>query len=175
LLVGFNWLTLDQFPPEAFSALRRFLSLFSWEYEPMTQMKNYWNVLAVLLAIGLWASSAVASGITYTTLSYLGAFETFAGGISGNDIVGWYESRSAYNGFLYNGSTWTTLDDPLAVTSPPIGTCATDIDGNNIVGYFYGPNGFQGFVATVPEPSTFALLSVGAAAFIAYRWRRRGK
>ena len=35
------------------------------------------------------------------------------------------------NDFLYDGSTWTTLDDPLGV-----GTFAYGIDGDNIVGFY---------------------------------------
>ncbi len=64
----------------------------------------------------------------------LGVNGTAAYGIDGNNIVGSY-TTSSYNtyGFLYNGSTYTTLSDPLAVH----GTVAWGISGNNIVGYYY--------------------------------------
>ena len=52
-----------------------------------------------------------------------------------------HDSSGNTNGFLYNGSTYTTLNDPLAV-----GTVAWGISGNNIVGYYAdssgNPNGF---------------------------------
>src|SRR5208337_4579084 len=64
------------------------------------------------------------------------AFGTQAYGISGNNIVGdYYDSSSNEHGFLYNGSTWTTIDDPLASAGVD-GTQANGISGNNIVGYY---------------------------------------
>ena len=90
---------------------------------------------------------------------------TFATGISGGNIVGWYVDGSGYNhGFLYNGSTYTTLDDPNGVGS----TYAQGIDGKNIVGWYVDTNGYtHGFIyngstyATLDDPngvgSTYAL------------------
>ena len=46
-------------------------------------------------------------------------------------IVGSYDNGSGSHAFLYNGTTWTTLDYP-GVTA--ILTSATDISGTNIVG-----------------------------------------
>jgi len=58
---------------------------------------------------------------------------TFASGISGGNIVGWYVDMSGdTHGFLYNGSTYATLDDPNGVGS----TYAQGISGNNIVGFY---------------------------------------
>ena len=63
---------------------------------------------------------------------------TFPSGISGGNIVGWYVDANGYaHGFLYNGSTYTTLDDPHGVGS----TYAQGIDGSNIVGWYVDSNG----------------------------------
>ena len=64
--------------------------------------------------------------------------ELTAIGISGNNIVGTYvDSSGNNNGFLYNGSTYTTLNDPLGV----YGTFVDGIDGNNIVGSYTDSTG----------------------------------
>jgi hypothetical protein len=101
-------------------------------------------------------------------------------GISGNNIVGFYlDSSDNAHGFLYNDSTqtYTTLDDPLA-GSGYFGTYACGISGNNIVGYYQDSSGQEhGFETTIPtpEPSTFALLSVGAICLGGYSLRLRRK
>jgi probable HAF family extracellular repeat protein len=52
----------------------------------------------------------------YFTLDDPSATEgTFALGINdAGQIVGFYKNASGYHGFLLSGSTYTTLDDPLA-------------------------------------------------------------
>ncbi len=92
-------------------------------------------------------------------------------GISGNDIVGIYQTATATHGFLYDGSTFTTLDDPLGQD-----TYIEGISGNTIVGWYDGPGvggmDTHGFIATIPEPSGCAIL--GSAAFcILALWRVR--
>ena len=63
---------------------------------------------------------------------------TFASGVDGDNIVGWYVDANGYtHGFLYNGSTYTTLDDPDGVGS----TFAQGISGDNIVGYYIDHSG----------------------------------
>ena len=110
---------------------------------------------------------------SYTTFDVPSSIDTTIFGIDGNEIVGSY-TDSSYNdhGFFYNGQTFTTLDDPFAGVN---GTIANGVSGNTVVGYYFdSSNAEHGFVATiVPEPSTFALLSVGAVALIGYRWNRR--
>jgi hypothetical protein len=118
---------------------------------------------AVLL---ITATMNAQAQYNYSTLSVPGASVTYASGISGNNIVGSYGNGSADLGFLYNGSTYTTLSLPGA----PDG-----IDGNNIVGsYSNGSGDTYGFLATpVPEPSVLGLLAVGAAALLVRRRKQR--
>jgi len=83
---------------------------------------------------------------TTTTLNRPGASGTTIYGISGNNVVGHSdpppESIGYNGGFLYNGTTWTTLQAPGEPA--PVDTWVTDIDGGNIVGYYrvWGDHGF---------------------------------
>ena len=74
---------------------------------------------------------------------------TQAGGISGNNVVGYYYDASGHpNGFLYNilTSTYTTLDDPLGAGGVNQGTVATSISGSNVVGFYVdSSNDYHGF------------------------------
>jgi len=110
---------------------------------------------------------------SYTTLDDpLATNGTVLNGISGNTIVGGYEDGTGDHGFLYDGTSYTTLDDPLATK----GTFANGINGNNIVGYYIDATGNHGFIATpTPEPSTLALLGVGAFGLLRYAVRQRKK
>ena len=84
---------------------------------------------------------------------------TFAQGISGNVIVGFYQNPigEVDHGFIYNMQTqaWTTLDDPNAL----IGTVAYGVSGNIVVGmYDNAAHGFMynmqtGVYTTVDDPS----------------------
>jgi hypothetical protein len=63
---------------------------------------------------------------------------TFASGVSGDNVVGWYIDTNGYtHGFRYNGQTYTTLDDPNGVGA----TFAQGIDGDNIVGFYSDSKG----------------------------------
>ena len=96
---------------------------------------------------------ALASGnlfaTTFATLDDpLATSATFALGISGNNVV-WllrYATDHGSHGFVYNGSTYITLDDPLAGPQQVVGTFAAGISGNKVVGYYYDasdePHGF---------------------------------
>ncbi len=100
----------------------------------------------------------------------MGTQGTFAYGIFGGNIVGYFnDSAGDSHGFLYNGSGYTTLDDPFGAD----GTVAYGISGNNIVGGYTDASGnSHGFVASVPEPSAFVLAALGVLGVIA--WRLRG-
>src|SRR3989344_5571828 len=71
---------------------------------------------------------------------------TIAEGISDNNIVGYFaDSSGRSHGYLYDGTTWTTLDAPGA--NPTFGTDAEGISGGNIVGSYadsvtISPRGF---------------------------------
>ena len=99
------------------------------------------------LVAAVMLSAAVASpslAITYTTLDFPGGTSTEAHGIDGSNIVGSYtDATTKPHGFLYNGSTYTTLDDPLGTQ----GTIAYGISGSKVVGTYYDATGNgQGFL-----------------------------
>lgn len=102
-----------------------------------------------------------------------GALGTFVNGIYGNVVVGYYyDSNYLGHGFLYDGTTYTTIDDPLGVK----GTAINGIDGNNLVGSYVDGNGVEhGFEAALaPEPSTLDLLGAGLLIFAWATHRRAG-
>lgn len=95
-------------------------------------MKTLYTTLAVC---GLLLASVVSQtngAWTWTTLDCpLGAFTTLKG-VFGNKIVGCYEtSTPGRHGFLYDGTTWSTLEPPGA-----LGSDATAICSNGVVGYY---------------------------------------
>jgi hypothetical protein len=122
--------------------------------------------LAVLL-LSLAGITPVRADLSYTTLTDPLAGSgfgqgTFAQGVSGNTIVGYYQdSKGKINGFSYNGSTYTALDHPLA--NDQQGTQAYGVSGNSIVGYYEQKtstqSGFHGFIyngstyTTVDDPA----------------------
>ena len=95
---------------------------------------------------------------------------TVARGVSGNDIVGYYQNEGGAYAFLYDGSTYTTLAPPGSTDA-----IAWGIDDSNIVGSYTDSSGIgHGFVASiVPEPSTFTLLGVAAVALSGCLCRHR--
>ena len=90
----------------------------------------------------------------YTTLDAPNASGgTFANGIDGGNIVGYY-TDSATHGFLYNGASYTTLDDPMSAGS----TYALGISGGATVGYYIdSSNVAHGFIATLTTNFTFSI------------------
>ena len=103
-----------------------------------------------MAVVMLAAGSAVQAQTQYqfTTLDDpLGTEGTILNGTSGNIIVGQYtDSLGVHHGFLSSGSTFKTLDDPLAGNGANQGTIVTGIDGGNVVGtYTNGQNVLNGF------------------------------
>jgi hypothetical protein len=104
---------------------------------------------------------------TYTTLSMPGEQWTDAQGIDGNNIVGSYYANESWQGFLYDGTSYTTLNPPGSYTH------ATGISGGDIVGTYEDASRTHSFLATppsiefVPEPSSFGLLALGVAILLA--------
>ena len=105
-----------------------------------TYKTQFLTILAALIAAGITAQAQY----TYTTLDDPSGHH-MAQGISGTNIVGYYlgHQRQHFHGFLYNGSTWTMLDDPLADSGFAIGTEALGISGTNIVGFYQDINGIS--------------------------------
>lgn len=77
-----------------------------------------------------------------------GATGTAALGIDGSTIVGTFTNASGGHGFVYNGSAYTTLDDPSASgTSPFYGeTSANGISGSTAVGSYHSGSLTYGFI-----------------------------
>ena len=73
---------------------------------------------------------------------------TFVAGISGSDLSGYYtDAAGTRHGFIYNGTSYTTLDDPNAGTGSGHGTEVSGIDGNNVVGsYSISGTDLHGFI-----------------------------
>jgi hypothetical protein len=93
-------------------------------------------------------SGVVTQAATWTTLDDPVAVNgTYAMGISGNNIVGYYsDANHVTHGFMYDGRNYKTLDDPWG----NYGTQANGIDGANIVGgYHQKLRGWGGSYTTV--------------------------
>jgi len=124
--------------------------------------------LAILL---LAAAIARADTITsYTTLDdpLANTSGIRVWGVSGNNVVGYYmDSSSVEHGFLYNGGTYTTLDNPSASQMTYYGTTAFGISGNNIVGTYSSDGASLGFLyngstyATLNNPSGTSTAAYG--------------
>lgn len=97
----------------------------------------------------------IYDGTSYVTIDHPLASNTQAyvnhsagtsiSGISGSTVVGSYgDSAGISHGFVYNGSSFQTVDDPLGLGG--LGTWACGISGNNIVGWYldssFHPHGF---------------------------------
>jgi hypothetical protein len=165
----------------------------------VTTMDNPHSGIQQYSAIGGTLPSAISGSTvigSYTTLgdphSFLyenGTFTdildpaatgaTFAQGIFGDTIVGFYDDAGGLkmNGFIETGGVFTTLDLGISipffpsssVTAFPAlftssGTQLYGISGSTIVGAFSdGSGGSIGFIATlVPEPASIALLAIPA-------------
>jgi hypothetical protein len=103
------------------------------------------------------------NGITWTPLSFIPVvYNPIPRGIDGSNIVGQYLNH----GFLYDGTTCTTIDKPGATDTEIHG-----IDGIYLVGSYYDGMSSHGFIYTVPEPASAAIMILGAT-LIATKRRR---
>jgi PEP-CTERM motif len=89
------------------------------------------------------AAVVPAFAFVYTPINYSGNNPAHPLGIDGSNIVGNYTDGTVGHGFLYNGSSYTTLDDPLGIQGS---TSPHAIYGHNIVGTYTDalsiPHGF---------------------------------
>ena len=141
--------------------------------------KGYFHVIAGSLTLFLCVSVQAATSYTYTSIDYPEATATYAYGIDGDNIVGYYKDSNyiAY-GFKYDGSSYTALDvDIEGVTVSQ--TYAYGIDGSNIVGHYFtsatGYHGFQAVVVPLPTSAWMGLaLLAGIGGYGVVRRRIRG-
>jgi hypothetical protein len=116
------------------------------------------------LIVGEYSSSGhgfVYDGTAFTTIDTAGP-QTTIHGISGDDLVGFQrDSKSNLRAFWYDGSVFTALEPPGVKYGFVTGAVARGIDDNTMVGYYnIGGGQTRGFIATIPEPSTLALLGL---------------
>jgi hypothetical protein len=94
------------------------------------------RLIAICVGVMMFGMSYAIAG-TWTTIDAPGASSTSIKGISGNNLVGYYEIPHADkpHGFIYNltNQSWTTLDKTGADW-----TIINGIDGNNLVGNYGG-------------------------------------
>jgi hypothetical protein len=108
---------------------------------------HYRRIYAFIQTLGLVigiAGSSQASGLTFTTVEFPGAEWTEVDGISGSTVIGTYFVAGAgQHGFIYNGSTFATLDFPGKTNNDHL---LTGISGGTITGNYieYNPtNGYE--------------------------------
>src|SRR5689334_16004116 len=104
-------------------------------------MKRAMLMLAIL-ALLLGSVGQTKAGFV-TLNDPLATGGTFAQGISGSNVVGYYQDGTGDHGFLYDGTSYITLDDPQAFVG---NTFTTGISGSNVVGYYNDKTGTHGFL-----------------------------
>ena len=122
----------------------------------------------------VWTSSGgMQDPGTLPNYSYNG---TYATGINNNgQVVGYGEnSRDIDHAFLYSNGTMIDLNS-LIPSGWTLNQATAINDNGLIVGYGVNPSGHtDAFLLTpIPEPSTFALLGIGAISLLGFAWRRR--
>lgn len=125
--------------------------------------------------VGYYATHTVPAhgflydGSNYTTLDFpnTNIYATYAQGIWGGEIVGYYDIRDpttqmdSLHGFIYTNNVWTTLDAPLAKKSTYLVTLVTGVSGVGVTGYYTATNfTVHGFLF---DGSKFTVLDVPSA------------
>ncbi|HEX4055986.1 MAG TPA: hypothetical protein VHX86_17110 [Tepidisphaeraceae bacterium] len=136
----------------------------------------------------------IYNGSTYTNFDFPSSSSggtavdpllTEPAGVSGNLVVGYtlldfitfpgtgVNTVSGEDGFVYDGTNFSTLSDPAAATEYGYGTSAQGIDGNTVVGFYYlNYDTTEGFEVTVPEPGSGLIVAM-AGAWLMRRARQR--
>ena len=102
----------------------------------------------------------IYNGAAYTTLDFPGATFTEPTGISGSNVVGYYQdSQKITHGFLYNGSSYATLDPASSIFTQAACVCGNNAIGNSYnsqvpssAGFVFGASAY-----TLPERIRFNL------------------
>jgi hypothetical protein len=128
---------------------------------------------------GFLGGGFLYDGTTFTPIGPPDSLATmiFEGGIDGSTIVGDFYNPlldSQIHGFFYNGSTYSTLQNPSPLAA---NTTLSDASENRLVGYYYIGDFFgsevRGFMAIIPEPSTFVSAILGMGLLMATMGRNR--
>ena len=101
------------------------------------------KLMPLITAIGLQLCDTSVASAVKEIVQFPGAYHTFANAIDDGIVVGSYQAsaNSPYHGFIYDGTTYTTLDVPGSVWTELHG-----IDGNHIVGTYLAPDRFHGLL-----------------------------
>ena len=70
------------------------------------------NIFLFIVALALCLVGVPKVNAQYNTINYPGSDGTYINGISGNTIFGNYGMGGKAYGFLYNGTTYTTINPP---------------------------------------------------------------
>jgi len=133
---------------------------------------NYANLAAFLAANTGWAQIATTGILPIAAGQYNGGTQTIAGGAGANAqyfVVGWTGAFASYDAAMAAGSGFIGVSSVFATTTgnPTTVPPGTPVSLNST---FTGMT--LATVSSVPEPSTFALAGLGAAALMIFRRRK---
>lgn len=98
------------------------------------------------------------NGSTWKSLAYPGASTTCIYDISGDNIVGWYDSSSDFmsHGCVYNNAngTWRSVDYPGGLD-----TCVYGVFGNTVLGTYIDPAQNYAWKAFIYDGTTWTTLT----------------
>ena len=87
----------------------------------------------------------IYDGNSWRTLDHpSGSVGTFLNGVSGSNIVGNFISGNSRGAFLYNGSEFLPIQDPLALDT--MSTFANAVSSGDVVGFFQDSQATHGFL-----------------------------
>ena len=129
----------------------------------------------LLLTVSVFSLLLVpqSAALTYTTIDYPGATETYGTGINSNgDVVGLYDDpANVFHGFLFSNGIFTAIDPPGSIYTNPF-----DInDLGEIVGYYVTSDNIgHGFIL---QGSTYTTLDApgNSSSTIAYSVNNAGE